>query len=103
MNKPKLFAFAGLWEQWWSGDKGSEGPPLESCTILTTEANDLVERIHDRMPVILDACDYDAWLDPANTEVAYLLAQLPVDRMSSRPLASTFVNNVRNQGPECVA
>lgn len=97
------FAFAGLWEQWWGGEKGSEGPPLESCTILTTEANELAAKIHDRMPVILDAADYDAWLDSANTDVAYLLAKLPVDRMSSRPLTSTYVNNVRNQGPVCVA
>jgi putative SOS response-associated peptidase YedK len=59
----KPFAFAGLWEVW---SKGEE--PVESCTILTTEANDLMRPLHDRMPVILDAKDYDRWLDPAQQD-----------------------------------
>jgi putative SOS response-associated peptidase YedK len=53
------FAFAGLWERWNRGDS-----PIDSCTILTTDANELVGSIHDRMPVILDPGDYDLWLDP---------------------------------------
>jgi putative SOS response-associated peptidase YedK len=53
------FAVAGLWEHW---DRGSD--PIDSCTILTTDANELVGSIHDRMPVILDPGDYGLWLDP---------------------------------------
>src|SRR5262249_8129107 len=54
------FAFAGLWERW---EKG-EGDPLETCTIITTEANDTVRPVHNRMPVILPHDSLAAWLDP---------------------------------------
>jgi len=97
----KPFAFAGLWEQWW-GTGNKDGPPLESCTLITTEANELAAKVHDRMPVILDPVDYDAWLDPETKDVAYLLAQFPAERMTAKPV-STYVNNARNQGPECIA
>jgi len=97
----KPFAFAGLWEQWWGPEK-SDQPPLESCTIITTDANDLARQVHDRMPVILDPPDYDAWLEPANQDVAYMLDGIPPDRMTVRPV-STFVNNARNEGTECIA
>src|SRR5262245_29450802 len=53
------FAFAGLWEIW-----GGEQPALESCTIITTDANEVIRPLHDRMPVILDQRDYARWLDP---------------------------------------
>src|SRR5205085_2332728 len=94
------FAFAGLWE-WWR-ERGTEGEGIESCTIITTEANTLASEIHDRMPVILDAADYDRWLDAGLENPADLLKQFPSERMSVRPV-NTFVNNARNQGPECVA
>jgi putative SOS response-associated peptidase YedK len=92
-------AFAGLWERW---DKG-EGP-VESCTILTNEANGLMRPLHDRMPVILDARDFDRWLDPATQdadEVAPLLVPCPEDVLTAYPV-STWVNSPRNQGPKCV-
>ena len=97
----KPFAFAGLWEQWWGEDK--DATPLESCTIITTEANKLASEIHNRMPVILSPNDYDLWLDPTvkdTAKVAPLLDQFPEQRMSVRAV-STFVNNARNEGPEC--
>lgn len=61
----KPFAFAGLWSRWERG-----GDPLETCTIITTSANETVEPIHDRMPVILHVEDYDTWIDPAAKPVA---------------------------------
>src|SRR5262249_33099246 len=61
MKDGRLFAFAGLWERW----QGPEGEPVESCTILTTEANALARPVHDRMPVIVDPADFGQWLDPA--------------------------------------
>jgi putative SOS response-associated peptidase YedK len=91
----KPFALAGLWD-WWGGPEG-ENKPVESCTIITTDANELAKQVHDRMPVILDAEDYDAWL--ACEEVP--LAPFPSDRMTARPV-STYVNNVKNQGPACL-
>jgi putative SOS response-associated peptidase YedK len=98
------FAFAGLWEHWWAPET-PESPPLESCTIITTDANSLARQIHDRMPVILAEGDYGAWLDPTNQDcesLRYLFEPFPADQMTVRPV-STFVNNARNEGPECVA
>ena len=67
---------------------------MESCTIITTDANELAQ-VHDRMPVILDADDYDAWL--AGEQVP--LVPFPSDRMTARPV-NTCVGNVK--GPLCV-
>jgi putative SOS response-associated peptidase YedK len=91
------FAFAGLWE-WWRDKTNPDAPPIESCTILTTNANELAAKVHDRMPVILDSEDYDAWL--AGEQIP--LVPYPAERMTMRPV-STWVNNVRTQGPECIA
>ena len=96
----KPFAFAGLWE-WWR-EPGKECDGIETCSLITTEANTLASEIHDRMPVILDAADYNRWLDPGVADPADLLRQFPSVRMSVRPV-SMFVNNARNSGPECVA
>jgi len=90
----KPFAFAGLWE-WWGGPDGNE--PVESCTILTTDANELASEVHNRMPVIVDGDDYDAWL--AGEEIP--LVPFDSERMTERPI-STTINNVMNQGPRCV-
>lgn len=96
----KVFAFAGLWETWHDGD-GSE---IDSCTILTTEPNELMRGIHNRMPVIIEPADYSMWLDPGpNPEDAlHLLRPYAADQMNAWPI-STFVNNPRNEGPECIA
>ena len=91
------FAFAGLWDAW----KDKDGHWLQSFAIVTTEANELMARIHPRMPVILHTRDYDRWLDRDETE------RLPIDLL--RPFeseemevyeANPKVNNVRNNGPE---
>jgi putative SOS response-associated peptidase YedK len=60
------FAFAGLWDRW----HPPEGDPRETCTILTTSANDLVHQLHDRMPVILPRTAYSAWLDRTMREAS---------------------------------
>ncbi len=94
-------AFAGLWEHWQSPD-GSE---LESCTILTTGANEMMAPLHDRMPVILDPADYDDWLlsDGRNQEtLQHLLRPADEDLLAAHPV-STFVNRPQNDAPECVA
>jgi putative SOS response-associated peptidase YedK len=96
----QVFAFAGLWESW----HGEQGPPLESCTIITTDANPLMSELHDRMPVILSPNDYQAWLDPQNLDregLEKLLDPYPADEMQYRPVSKT-VNNARNEGPECI-
>jgi len=91
------FAIAGLWEVW-RDPAQPEAEPYESCTLLVTSGNDLTMRIHDRMPVILDAADYDAWLRCEEIP----LVSFPADRMAARR-TSTYINNVRNEGPECLA
>ena len=97
------FAFAGLWESW--KDKSKEdSPKIDSCTIITTEANEFMESIHHRMPVILDPQNYDAWLDPALQDPALLTTLLITnqsDEMEAFPI-STRVNNPRFDGPECI-
>jgi putative SOS response-associated peptidase YedK len=85
-------AFAGLWEQW-NG--------IESVAIITTEANELMSRIHDRMPVILSRNDYSQWLNPASTELTKLLSPCPADELVCYPV-NPVVNNARNEGPECI-
>ena len=94
------FAFAGLTEHWSS----PEGSTLDSCTIITTMANSLMQSIHHRMPVILDPADYDRWLDPARQDpqdLLPLLAPFPADQMQLVPV-STLVNSPRNESPECI-
>jgi putative SOS response-associated peptidase YedK len=59
MKDDRPFAFAGLWERW-----KRENPEIESCSIIVTEANDLLQSLHDRMPVILAPEDYETWLAP---------------------------------------
>ncbi len=86
-----LFGLAGIYERWLS----EEGEVLDSCAIVTTEANALLMPIHDRMPVIIAPEHYARWLDPANAEVADLIAPYPADAMAYRPV-STRVNSVRH-------
>lgn len=95
------FAFAGLWEQWQSSDDEK----IISCTIITTDANELLQPIHERMPVILQERDYEKWLDPQlqNTELLQeLLQPYPPDKMNAYAV-STKVNNPLHSSPECIA
>ena len=94
------FAFAGLWETW----KSPEGDHIRSCTILTTTANELIQPIHNRMPVILSQETEPLWLD-SMTEEAETLSQLllpaPAEELTTI-IVSNLVNSARNQGEECV-
>jgi len=94
-----IFAMAGLWERW----KDAEGKQLESCSVLTTSANALLQDIHHRMPVILKPEDYDQWLDPGITDpqkIAHLLQPLEARLMRTYPV-SARVNSVKNDDPAC--
>ena len=89
--------FAGLWEVWESPDG-----PVESCTICTTDANDMMGELHNRMPIILPLTSIDQWLDPKTTDAKKLkplLIQYPSHEMQSWRVGKA-VGNVRNQGPQ---
>ncbi len=99
MKGDRLFAFAGLWENW----EDPQGKVIRTCTILTTQANATLSDIHDRMPVILTPEDYDRWLDPGITNparVADLLKPCDASLLRKYPV-SNFVNRAGNEGPEC--
>ena len=98
-NEP--MGLAGLWEHW----QGAGGEEIESCTILTTQPNELTGSLHDRMPVIIDPADYDRWLSTKIEDagdVVDLLKPCPADLLAMKPV-STFVNSVRNEGEGCFA
>lgn len=93
-------AFAGLWERW----RSPEGEDLESCTIIVTNANEIMQPIHDRMPVILAPKAWNAWLEPdvQNTGgLQDLLKPYPAEDMVAWPV-STKVNSPRNDSKECL-
>jgi putative SOS response-associated peptidase YedK len=93
------FAFAGLWDRWKRGDQA-----INSCSIIVTEPNAVLEPIHDRMPVILSPDDYGLWLDPdveGAKRLQSLLRPYPADEMEAYPI-STLVNNPRNDVEQCV-
>src|SRR5262249_36732077 len=99
LKSDRPFGLAGLWERWDKGEK-----PVESCTVLTTEANELMQPIHERMPVIVPADQYDVWLDPRfqdSEKVGMLLRPYPSQDMLAYRV-STLVNNPKNDVPECV-
>ena len=94
------FAFAGLWDVW----KTPEGDTLLSFTIITTRANELMERIHDRMPVILNEKDEAKWLDPEfkdTDKLSSLLQPYPSEQMVAYKV-STIVNSPKNDTPSCI-
>ncbi len=102
------FAFAGLWENWSSGDGDGDGagtdaddastPTLRTLTIITTDANDVVEPIHDRMPVILAEDEEDRWLDGGDLHV---LDPFEADPLEAYPVSKT-VNSPANDSPEVI-
>ena len=96
MKDESPFGFAGLWERW----QGEDEEVIESCTILTTEANEVLRPVHDRMPVILHSADYELWLDEDGRKrelLKDLLRPYSAEAMVSYPV-STAINSPRNQG-----
>ena len=83
----------------------TKGPaPVESCSIITTAANEATRHLHERMPCILDRAHFAAWLDPQTPPPALheLLRPYPPERVAFHPVGAA-VGNVRNDGPELVA
>lgn len=94
------FAFAGLWESWEKGQSGARHP-LITFTIITTQPNDLVSPVHNRMPVILKPGDEETWFSGGPEEASRLLRPYPAREMESYAV-STRVNSPANEGPELI-
>ena len=100
LESGRSFGFAGLYETW----SPPLGEKLITCTIITTEPNELVRAVHDRMPVILPKGAEDLWLDPTiedHTRLLDLLQPYPADEMAAHTV-SMLVNSVKNDSPECI-
>lgn len=94
-------ALAGLWERWHSEEEGRD---VESCAIITTSANTLVGRLHNRMPVILEPDNFKLWLDPEEEspeKLSPLLRPSEEDVLEMYPVSS-YVNKPQNEGAECI-
>ena len=99
LKSDQPFAFAGLSERWQRGEE-----IIESCTIITTEPNELTAQVHDRMPVILPPDQYDLWLDnefQGNENLLSMLRPYPAGEMMAAPV-STLVNSPRKDEPKCI-
>jgi putative SOS response-associated peptidase YedK len=95
-----VLAFAGLWSVW-RPQRGSDEGRIVSCSIITGAPNELVQPIHDRMPVMLPPSAWAEWLDPANDDVdalRELLVPAPAELFEATPVIDA-VSNVRNDGP----
>ncbi len=101
LESKEPFAFAGLWDSW----RNPDGEQIRTCTIITTEPNELLATIHNRMPAILTPEARERWLDPAlHDERALLSLLIPYksDEMAARPV-SRLVNDPRYEGAELIA
>ncbi len=97
-------AVAGLWEAW-KDPANPDGPWLHSCSVITTNANETMSAVHDRMPVILPPAAWGTWLDRGNDDLVslgQLLVPAP-DNLLTMHTVSTAVNNVRNRGEDLIA
>jgi putative SOS response-associated peptidase YedK len=101
LKEKEVFGFAGLWEEWLDKESGAS---VETFTIITTGANDVLKPIHDRMPVIIKAENYEEWLDLKNKDADKLekfLAPYPADEMDSHAV-SRAVNSPTADSPELI-
>ncbi len=90
------FAFAGIWDRWGPRD-------ITSCAIVTTDANEIVSSLHDRMPLILKPESYRAWLDPRTDRASLrqFLSPFPASEMTCYPVSSA-VNYPENDNPKLI-
>jgi putative SOS response-associated peptidase YedK len=91
-----VFGFAGLWERW----HPENGEPVETFTIVTTDANEAVASIHDRMPVILSPQQADVWLSSDTAAARALLG--PFRGATTMRAVTRRMSNSRTEGPECL-
>ena len=100
MKNGDLFAMAGIWESW----QNPKGETIESCAIITTAANTIAAKLHDRMPVILPKDCYGLWLDPVREVFSFPEYMRPYDpfKMTAYPVSS-MVNDVKNEGESCIS
>lgn len=100
LRSAKLFSFAGLWEKW----NSPKGEMIYSCTIITTNSNDLMSPIHDRMPVILTPETEAQWLNPKNKNIEDLQKLLvPYEAKDMEAFqVSSEVNSPKNNSPELI-
>lgn len=100
LKSDELFAMAGLWETW----KSPDGKAVHSCSVITTEPNDLMMEIHDRMPVILQPNDEKTWLNPSITDTRFLQQFLkPLDEnLMEAYEVSSQVNSPKNNSIELI-
>ena len=94
-----VFLLAGIWDHW----QGESGQEIESCAIITTTPNNMMAKIHDRMPVILKQSDQADWLDPGagQSDLLTMLQPYPANKMEAYPVSS-LVNSTRNNGVKCI-
>jgi len=93
-----VFAFAGLWEHWQHDQE-----TLYSCSIITTQATDIMQPIHERMPVIITTDHYSHWLDKAaNTDDVFALLDNPAYTSMIATPVSDWVNNPRHDDERCL-
>ena len=100
MKHGAIMGFAGVWDHW----KNHEGQTLQTCSILTTSSNRLIQSLHDRIPVILHPEEYDLWLDREVTDpekLKPLFQPYPANLMEMLPV-SPIVNNPLNDSPACI-
>ncbi len=100
MANSKPFAMASIWEHW----RNELGDEIESCSLLTTSANSLIEPFHHRMPVILEQAHWQLWLDPGcedRSRLEALFVQYPAEKMNVRPVGH-LVDNPRNEGEQLI-
>ncbi len=98
LRDESLFAMAGLWEIW----KNADGTPTQTFTIVTTKANELMEHIHQRMPVILSKKDEQTWLYESNQKALLtLLKPFDASLMQAYPI-SKKINSPRNNSPDVI-